>query len=101
MPAPFPYPKSGSVIKTSMRNHGSVLAAVKAVNATSHQAAITLLGGANAVANAIWPAISALPGVVCTILAVMTQMMTMMMIMQSMLMKPVQDAVYAILVKLT
>lgn len=101
MPVPFPYPKSGAIIKTPMRNHEPVLTAVKAVNASSHQAALTVLGGVNAVATVIGSAISALPGVVWTIRAVMTQIMSMMMIMQSMAMKSVQDAVYAILVKLT
>lgn len=101
MPTPITYPNSGLVIKTSKRNPSSVLAAVKAVNATAHRAAITLMGGVSVVAAAIWSAISMLSAASCTIMAVMMKMMTMMMVMQAMQMKSAQDAVHAVLVKLT
>jgi len=101
MPAPIPYPNSGSVIKTSKRNPSSVLAAVNAVNVTAHRTAIALMGGVSVVASAIWSAISMLAAASCTIMAVMMKMMTLMMVMQAMQMKAAQDAVHAVLTKLT
>jgi len=101
MPAPIAYPNSGAVIKTSKRNPTSVMAAVNAVNATAHKAAITLMGGVNTVAAAIMAAISALAGALCTIAGVMAKVMQAMMMMQTMMWAKYDDAVYAVLLKLT
>ncbi len=94
------FPKSGSVIKPSKRNLSSVLAAVNQVNMTAHKTAIAIFGGVNAVAAAIWAAISALSAASCTIMAVMMQMMQSMMTMQKQLFERYDEAFYAILVKL-
>jgi len=101
VPVPISYPKSGSVIKTSKRNPASVMAAVNAVNATAHAAGIAMLGGVTVVAAAISTAIAALAGASCTISGVMMKMMQAMMMMQKMQMTAAQNAVYAVLVKLT